>query len=92
MVGGLLLMGALSLASSGVRMVADLPCLTPQGRAEPATRCVKAHDVRSFHPGQVADRGGALGLALPPRAAELGMLVLSGAWALTYQVGRYREI
>ena len=55
MAGGLLLMAALSLASSGVRMLAD--------------------------------RGGALGVALPPRTAELGMLVLSGAWALTYQVG-----
>ena len=60
MAAGLLLMAALSLASSGVRMVAD--------------------------------RGGALGVALPPRSAELGMLALSGAWALTYQVGRYREI
>ena len=33
---------------ASVRM---LPCLTPQGRAFP--RCAKAHDVRSFHPGQV---------------------------------------
>ena len=55
MAGGLLLMALLSLASSAVRMVADM--------------------------------GGVLGVALPPRSAELAMLVLSGAWALTYQVG-----
>ena len=34
----------------------DLPCLTPQGRASRgAGDCAKAHDVRSFHPGQVCD-------------------------------------
>ena len=39
-------------ASSG----ALLPCLTPQGRASrgagDAPLCAKAHDIRSFHPGQ----------------------------------------
>ena len=36
--------------------VADLPCLTPQGEGVARSRRrVKAHDVRSFHPGQVPD-------------------------------------
>jgi len=40
--------------------VRDLPCLTPQGRASRGDggfpQRVKAHDVRSFHPGQVRDQ------------------------------------
>ena len=34
--------------------VSTLPCLTPQGRASRGPLCAKAHDVRSFHPGQVS--------------------------------------
>ena len=32
---------------------ARLPCLTSQGEGVARSRRVKAHDVRSFHPGQV---------------------------------------
>ena len=35
----------------------ELPCLTSQGKGVARSRrCVKAHDVRSFHPGQVWER------------------------------------
>ena len=47
--------GATVYASLTAGTVALLPCLTPQG--EGVARfppCAKGHDVRSFHPGQVA--------------------------------------
>ena len=48
----------------GLKVVA-LPCLTPQGRASRGAggRCAKAHDVRSFHPGQVV--AGSVAATLP---------------------------
>ena len=56
-------------------LVSTLPCVTPQGRASRGAFAhrVKAHDVRSFHPGQVSR----LSAQLLPRTPDTGATPLA---------------